>query len=198
MKKPPAIFRKMTDTEVEAVLALARVRYPPATFHKRFARDMQGFANQPIPQCTDRQIEVVRKMLHRYRRQIPGHAEMLAAATRGRLMPIYVYRCEKCETKQEGFFNLSEPVPNHCEQPMVKLLQPALIAFQTAGGNMYRHSVRDPKWVGAGRPKPKVIGKKHGLGGRRKNPTMQRALELAGGRVVDPVKQQVVKGRPAK
>lgn len=112
-------------------------------------------------------------------------------------MPIYVHRCsvEGCSHQQEDFMSLNAPPPEHCGAPMVKVLQPSLFAYQTRNGNLYNFSVRDKKWVGGGRPKPKVIGRGHGMGGRRKPPTMERAVEIAGGSVVDPVRKQLVKGK---
>lgn len=90
-------------------------------------------------------------------------------------MPIYVHRCE-CGHEQEDFLSISAPAPEHCGKAMEKAPQLAGSAFITKGGNWgpVRACATGPVWKGGGRPKPKTIGKGHGVGGRRKNPTIDR------------------------
>lgn len=98
-------------------------------------------------------------------------------------MPIYCHRCITCEAEQEDFMSLSAPAPEHCGQPMAKVPQPAGMALLTRNGNWTGHSMPGKQWVGGGRPRPKTIGRGHGLGGKRKNPTMKKVLDSSGIRV---------------
>lgn len=60
---------------------------------------------------------------------------------------------------------------------MQKLPQVAGSAFVTRAGNWYnRTAATGMVYQGGGRPKPKVIGKGHGVGGRRPNPSVKRAM----------------------
>jgi hypothetical protein len=98
-------------------------------------------------------------------------------------MPIYVDFCETCEREQEDIRSISAPAPECCGAPMRKLPARAAMAFVTKGGNVYN-------WNGGvgriyqhgGKPKPRVIGTGHGVGGRRPNPSIRRAV--AAGAVV--------------
>ena len=47
---------KPTDIERAAMLALGHVRYLPASFNKRFGRDMATLAENPEAEVTPRQI----------------------------------------------------------------------------------------------------------------------------------------------
>lgn len=93
-------------------------------------------------------------------------------------MPIYVDFCGKCEREAEDIRSISAPAPECCGEPMRKLPALASMNFRTANGNTYN-------WNGGvgriyqhgGRPKPKTIGTGHGVGGRRKNPSIRKAIE---------------------
>lgn len=98
-------------------------------------------------------------------------------------MPIYQDACAKCGREQEDIRSMSAPAPECCGEPMAKVPARASMAFVTRGGNLYN-------WNGGvgriyqhgGKPKPTVIGKGHGVGGRRPNPSIRKAL--AAGAVV--------------
>lgn len=63
--------RPMTGEEICAALALGRCSFTPATFDKRFARDMHRRASDPTrATASEAQIETLKKKLHRYRRQV--------------------------------------------------------------------------------------------------------------------------------
>jgi len=55
----------MTDEEKQVAQALARCRFAPATWDKRFARDI---AHMNL--ITERQAEMLRKTAYRYRRTL--------------------------------------------------------------------------------------------------------------------------------
>ena len=72
-----ALRRPMTACELEAVKCLGQVRYPPASWDKRFARSMSGMTT-----ITDKEAPQVWRLLKRYRRQIssPHKANLLMMA----------------------------------------------------------------------------------------------------------------------
>lgn len=74
-------YRPTTDAEREAIRAIspARVTYLPGSPDKRFARDIQYQATT-TGNITERQAEYLRRLLHRYRRQIRGWERLLAAS----------------------------------------------------------------------------------------------------------------------
>lgn len=74
--RPTVVWRKMTYVELEAVLALRHVRCRIASFDKRFVRDIQYLADAPIPQITDKMADVVKRIVYRYRRQIPDQLRL--------------------------------------------------------------------------------------------------------------------------
>lgn len=69
--------RPMTPCELEAVKCLGQVRYPPASWDKRFARSMSGMTT-----ISDKEAPQVWRLLKRYRRQIssPHKANLLMMA----------------------------------------------------------------------------------------------------------------------
>ena len=66
-KREPLIFTPATEFDKELIAAIGKVTYPPATFHKRFARDIQG-----AEQLTEAQRQQCWRMVVRFRRQIPS------------------------------------------------------------------------------------------------------------------------------
>lgn len=92
-------------------------------------------------------------------------------------MPIYVHRCPICGVEREDFMSIAAP-PQHCAGcgvDMEKAPQPAGMAFRSPNtGAWFGHRSQHQAWNGGGRPKPKTIGKGHGVGGHRKNPTIDR------------------------
>lgn len=77
-KKSAPIWRDMTDAEDRMVQALATVRFPIASFDKRFARDV-GIDDK----ITAKQAAYLRIMVIRYRRQIKPEVVELAKASVG-------------------------------------------------------------------------------------------------------------------
>jgi hypothetical protein len=70
--------RPMTDDEVRMARALGACRFAPATFDKRFARDIAARAEKPEPTITEAGAACLRAKVHRYRRQIPADVVALA------------------------------------------------------------------------------------------------------------------------
>jgi hypothetical protein len=91
-------------------------------------------------------------------------------------MPLYVHGCEACGKEREDFMSLSAPAPECCGAPMKKQPQPAGMAYLSKNGVWLGHSMPGKQWIGGGRPKPKTIGKGHGLGGRRPPPSVRKAI----------------------
>ena len=95
-------------------------------------------------------------------------------------MPIFEFQCA-CGHQQEDYLSSSAPPPEHCGKAMQKLPSVAGSAFVTKGGNWYRRTAaQGPVWKGGGRPKPKSIGRGHGLGGRRPPPSIRSAISQSG------------------
>ena len=77
-KREPAIWRAMTDLEIEAATQLWRCSLPPATSTKRLARHMAAQAEADDPKITDKQAVFLWRFCWRFRRQIASaavHAE---------------------------------------------------------------------------------------------------------------------------
>jgi hypothetical protein len=76
-----AVFRPMTDAEKAIAYALSLCRFPPATWTKRFARDLGDQARALAPVITDRQAAALLKVAHHYRKQlrpkVPGELHHL-------------------------------------------------------------------------------------------------------------------------
>ena len=66
----PVEYRPMAEAERELARALSGCKFTPASFDKRFARDMRGIAESLTPQVTEKQAALLRRMITRYRRQI--------------------------------------------------------------------------------------------------------------------------------
>lgn len=79
----------MNYSETEIALALGRCSFPPASWDKRFCRDMAWAAeHSPEAVFTERQAAHLLRLAHKYRRQLPTKImemvldEMEAAANR--------------------------------------------------------------------------------------------------------------------
>jgi hypothetical protein len=70
--------RPMTPDEVRMARALGRCSFTPATFDKRFARDIAARAEKPEPTITEAGAACLRAKVHRYRRQIAADVVALA------------------------------------------------------------------------------------------------------------------------
>lgn len=56
------------------IFGLAKCRFVPGTFAKRFARDLAAMAtNQPDRPLSERQLACLKRQHHTFRRQIPSH-----------------------------------------------------------------------------------------------------------------------------
>lgn len=81
-----AVYRAMTPGEVRLALALGRARFTPGTFDKRFCREVAAEAREAMPNVTERQAALLRRLVTRYRRQI--RATDLEDADRYLLTPL--------------------------------------------------------------------------------------------------------------
>ncbi len=70
MVKAPAAYRPMSIAEQLLARALGRCTLPPASFTKRFARDLARQADQPEPKITEKQLATLFRFARRFRRQI--------------------------------------------------------------------------------------------------------------------------------
>lgn len=71
------IRRPMTDDEKKATQILNLCTFTPASYNKRFARDMESIARSDDAQITERQGRVLWKLFYMYRRQIRGRVEIV-------------------------------------------------------------------------------------------------------------------------
>lgn len=79
MKRPPAVFRPMTDLEHALALALSGCRFCPASMSKRFARQLRTQADTTRA-ITDRQARLLHILAYTFRRQIAReHPELIPA-----------------------------------------------------------------------------------------------------------------------
>lgn len=86
-------------------------------------------------------------------------------------MPIYEYQCTKCGEKTEEIITTSNvAAPVHCGEVMQRLASASSFAFRTKGGNLVGFS--GSHGSAKGNKRPREIGRGHGVGGRRKPPTM--------------------------
>jgi len=89
-------------------------------------------------------------------------------------MPLYEDLCTACGHLQEEIRRVSDPAPTHCGQPMERQLGTAMLGHRTRGGNDIYSAATST--TTKGNRKPKTIGRGHGLGGRRKNPSMSQIM----------------------
>lgn len=68
----------MSADEITMATALGFARVQPATFDKRFVGVMYAAARDPEPQITDPQALTVRRLVHRYKRQLRDDVVALA------------------------------------------------------------------------------------------------------------------------
>lgn len=62
----------MTKEEQNICIRLGNVRCLPATFDKRFTRNMAGIAkSNPEKDLTESQKEIMYRLLYKYRKQLP-------------------------------------------------------------------------------------------------------------------------------
>lgn len=80
--KAEKVYTPVSDMEQRALWALSRVRFPPATGSKRFAREMQG-----ATELTDRQRWFIWRIVWHFRRQIPKDIVEAAVAAGGNQKP---------------------------------------------------------------------------------------------------------------
>lgn len=78
MSRAPVPRRPMTPDEIRMGEALGLCRFVPASFDKRFVGEMAACARDEAPAITEKQATLLRRMVHRYRRQLPR--EILALA----------------------------------------------------------------------------------------------------------------------
>ena len=57
-------------------------------------------------------------------------------------MPLYEYKCEKCEKEEEVFAGVNDPPPEHCGNPMKRLISSFFIR---KGGGLYSVDNPEPK-----------------------------------------------------
>ena len=72
----------LTETDSVASVCLGNCRFAPATFDKRFARDIASLARQANPSLTPRQWLFMWLLLHRYRRSVNVELIKVLAAER--------------------------------------------------------------------------------------------------------------------
>lgn len=82
-KRTQAVYRRMTADEQRMIEALARATFLPASWAKRFARDLAAQATAHEPKITDRQAEALAHLVHTYRRQLPADVRGLLETTTG-------------------------------------------------------------------------------------------------------------------
>ena len=68
----------MTADEITMATALGFARVQPATFDKRFVGVMYAAARDPEPQITEPQALTVRRLVHKYKRQLRDDVVALA------------------------------------------------------------------------------------------------------------------------
>lgn len=78
MTRPPVPRRSMTPDEAAMATALGMCRVLPATFERRFIARVAAAARDPLPEISDREALTVRRLVHRYRRQIRPDVVALA------------------------------------------------------------------------------------------------------------------------
>jgi hypothetical protein len=80
-------YRLMTPDEVAMAKALGECSFPVASWDKRFGRELGAQARLFPPWVTAAQAEHLRRMVKRYRRQIPKAVVALAAAPYEETLP---------------------------------------------------------------------------------------------------------------
>jgi hypothetical protein len=65
-----AVYRPMTESEKTLARAFARVSTPTISFARRFAQAIGSETYRDLPQISDRQLNALRMLVRKYRRQI--------------------------------------------------------------------------------------------------------------------------------
>jgi hypothetical protein len=76
--RTPVPRRAMTADEIRMGEALGYCRVLPASFDKRFVGEMAACARDDEPAITEKQAECLRRLVHKYRQQIPADVVALA------------------------------------------------------------------------------------------------------------------------
>lgn len=71
----------MTEAELRAARTLSSCRFAPATFDRRFARDVAAFPAEAV--LTPKQRACLWRLVHRYRRQLPAGVVRMARGGKG-------------------------------------------------------------------------------------------------------------------
>lgn len=71
-RREPSPATPLDDTDRLLIQNLRRCSFAPATFDKRFARNMGHIADRTAGALTDRQRSCLNALVYRYRRQIPA------------------------------------------------------------------------------------------------------------------------------
>lgn len=113
----PAGTVPLDAVDQAAVRALDSVTYLPASFNKRFARDIQACLAKPEPTLTAKQYRLVWAFCWRYRRQIRD-AVVLAVARKikvamdGAAKPLYTtMNTSPLAAVETGTWKQAEPLP---------------------------------------------------------------------------------------
>lgn len=96
-------------------------------------------------------------------------------------MPIYIFECPVCHKSEESVqsVNAAAPACWDCDTIMAKVPQASGMAFKTKAGNLYNFTGAHGRvYKAGGRGKPAVIGRGHGVGGRKgwKPPSIAKPL----------------------
>ncbi len=102
-KKPRRI---MTPKLIECALALRKASYPAASADKRFAREIsvEAAARGSRAAITEAQLDYLKRMMHRYRRQLPAALVKAAEALdweQCKEIGMH-YRCQWCAAETLG------------------------------------------------------------------------------------------------
>lgn len=116
MPRPPVVRRPMMREEVELARALGRVSYQPATFDKRFGRELAARVERDAPEISGREAECLRRVAWRYRRQLTRPARELLARVlsqephAARRVPLlHARKCGKTLPLEEQLLHVEPP-----------------------------------------------------------------------------------------
>jgi hypothetical protein len=66
----------MTEEEITTILRLSACSFSPASWDKKFVRDMTHEASQLNPLITEKQAAQLPRLAHRYRKQLAASPEV--------------------------------------------------------------------------------------------------------------------------
>lgn len=116
----PANWRDATPLELQAMHALSRCRFAPATAAKRFARSMGWQASAAKPEITDKQAALLWKYCHTFRRQIRDRAVAAEAnAQRLSLLRHPLPKAKQCEPDQHAHVDVGHHAQHQQEKQSV-------------------------------------------------------------------------------